>query len=64
MKTIGKCLRVIHIDDFLQSENDFVELTPSLSLEEECFDENQVHETELSYTTDITNLNIFIQHNY
>ena len=42
-----------HIDDFLQSNNYFAITAPTSSNEENCFNEEQIPETELYFSTDI-----------
>ena len=49
-----------HIDDFLQSKNDFAILTSTSIHEENCLNEEQIPETELSFSTSIKQFeNIF-----
>ena len=55
MFDIGK-----HIDDFLKSENDFAIPELETSHEEKCLDNEQIPETEMTYSADINQCdNIF-----
>ena len=49
-----------HIDDFLQSRNDFSVPTPSSSHEEDYFDEKQVSKMKLFSTADINQFELFV----
>ena len=42
-----------HIDDFLKSENDFDIPTSETNHEEDCFDNEQIPEIEMTYFVDI-----------